>query len=211
MDRFEQINDCYKSFQTTKTNLDETITTKESKLADLNDERSELLEEKENLNKSLEVVKQIIDTVFLQSIETYKGLINDGLNTIFYDRTYRFDIEMDDYGNNKTAELLYSEKVDDEWTDWRDVDTASGGSVRAVIDLITRVFLIKQTGRRKFLCMDESLSMLSDKYVQPVVDFLNNLAEEMDFDFLMVTHDPRFKEHGQNVYRMDKGTVEQVK
>jgi ABC-type dipeptide/oligopeptide/nickel transport system ATPase subunit len=91
------------------------------------------------------------------------------------------------------------------------VDTASGGSVRAVIDLITRVFLIKQTGKRKFLCMDESLSMISDLYIQPVVDFLNSLAKEMDFDFLMITHDPRFKEYGESVYQIDKGTVDKIK
>lgn len=188
------------------------IDDKQQKLQDLWEEHSTLVDREETLGKSIEVVKQIVDQLFYSNIEAYEDLVVEGLNEIFFDQQMDFMVDVDSHGANKTAGLYYRKETDEGWTNWRNIDDSCGGSIRCVVDLITRIFMITQSGRERFVMMDESLSDLSAEYVPVMVDFLDGLSDRLDFDFLFITHDERFIDRlDDNVYRMESGELTEVK
>lgn len=208
-EEFEEFRDNYKRLETTHNNLDNEINDLQQEKETLEEKLNKFMDQKLNLEKSMEVIKELIQEVFNKNIKSYKNLINRGLDTIFYDRDYQFDIDVDNRGSKKTAKLKYRKK-EEEWSDWRDLDDNAGGAIRSVIDLITRIFIIHKTDRRNFVLFDESLTELPDDYVDEVIAFLESLSEQLDFDFLMVSHDPRFINRAEKVYQIEDGEIEKV-
>jgi DNA repair exonuclease SbcCD ATPase subunit len=209
-DEFDQLSDKVNEYQTRHQALNEDIDDLHDKRDTIESEIEKLQDKKKHITKANEVIKQLIETVFNQKIEEYKQLINRGLQSIFEDRYYEFDVDVDDYGSSKKAKLLYRENKDGDWTEWRNIDNGSG-AVRTVTDMVTRIYLIKILGKRKLLFLDESLNAVAGQYRNNVVEFLNELAESMGFDILIVSHNDDIVEKIDNVYEVDNGHVTKVK
>jgi len=159
------------------------------------------------LGTSMEILKEFISILSTYGLSQYTELINRGLKTIFVDRNYEFKIEIDNRGRTKKATMLSRREIDGEWCDWRNIDHANGGTLRAIIDLITRVYLISSMGRRRFIVFDESLSQMSEEYVPNVISFLEVLSKEMGFDILFLSQDPRYIGHANRAYKMSWGNA----
>lgn len=200
----------YRSEQTKYETYSNTLEKKREKAQKIEKEIDEKQGQIDDLTKSIEVIKELVDILFDQSMQSYIDLVDRGLNTVFYDTDYEIDIDLDSRGRNKTAQIKYRKRENDTWTDWFDVDHGSGGSIRTVIDLITRVYLISVTDRKRFIAFDEKLSELDSKYSESMVDFLKSLTDEMGFDFIFVTHDDRYIDHAEKVYRMNQGNLSNV-
>lgn len=168
----------------------------------------------DTLNKSSEAVKKITEEVFRKKLQKYISLVNDGFETIFYDREMEFDVELDDRGSKKTVTLLYRKKNDDgNWSNWRELDNSSGGNIRAICDILSRIFLIVVNDRQRVLFFDESLRSVTRKYVDSTVEFLDSICERLDFDILFVSHDERFIQalrdlDSGSIFEMENGHLE---
>ena len=198
IERYKQRQTLYKE---KKSNLQDLYTKKE----EVQDEIKQLEDRSDILNKSIETVKKLIDVLFNSKIEAFEELIQEGLNQIFIDREYQFDINLGSRGSKKTAEFQYKRKEGE----WQKMDDSCGGSVRVVSDLICRIYLISQLEGKRFLMMDEALSELSDEYIEPCIQFIKGLSSKMDFDILLVSHDGRITEHVDQVFYMNKGEIVQ--
>jgi DNA repair exonuclease SbcCD ATPase subunit len=145
-----------------------------------------------------------------QGIETLKDLLSNGLQTIFNDRQYSVHIEISDRGNNKTAEFYLRETRPDGTVTTALLKDSVGGGIQTMISLLLRIYFIVMTGGRRFLVFDEALSQLSDQYVDPLFKFLRSVVDDLGFDILFVTHDPRFTPYADKVFRVKDGAYKQL-
>lgn len=208
-ERFENLKTKVNEYQTLYNALCEDIENLEGEVETIRQSLTELRENKKQVGKANEVIKQLIEEVFNKKIKEYTSLVNRGLQSIFEDRMYEFDVEVDDYGSSKKAKLLYRESKEGGWTNWRNVDEGSG-AVRTTIDLISRLYLIKVLGKRRLLVFDESLNAIAGRYRSNVIQFLKELASGMDFDIILVSHNQDIVENVDTVYEVDDGEVSKV-
>lgn len=81
---------------------------------------------------------------------------------------------------------------------------ARGGGLAAIIGLLLRVVVIAlhPERRRKLLVLDESLGMVSADHHEALALFLRRLADDLDFQLLLVTHAPAQATHADAIYRI---------
>ena len=82
---------------------------------------------------------------------------------------------------------------------------ATGGSIRAILGLVSTAFYLMKTDSLRFLATDEALSQIADDCVDDLFSLLKSLCKEAGFSFLMVTHDQRFMPYFNMMYRIQKG------
>jgi len=184
--------------------LTETISGLKTTYAAKQEDYEKLLEEVEVHGESIETMKKLIGVLSEEGIQKLKGLLTYGLKTIFRDHSYAIDIEIDERGNKKTA-VFY---LIDEEKELRVVLKDSvGGGIMSVVSLIIRVYFMVQLGMRRFLVLDESLSQVSQTYVEGLFQFLHHLVDDLEYEILFISHDPRFTEHATKTYEVSGGTV----
>ncbi len=174
-------------------------------------ELQDLQTRKRTLLSSIEVMKQLIEALSREQINALKDLISYGLKTIFVDRDYSLDIVISESRNVKQANFFLVETLADGSVLKSEFRDAIGGGVLAVVGLIIQVYYIIYFSQRPILFMDEALSQISTQYIGPVLEFINQLAEQKHFKFVLVSHDDRFIEYGRRVYSVNSGRVTLVR
>ena len=76
--------------------------------------------------------------------------------------------------------------------------------------LILRILVMRRLKKWPLLLLDETLAAVSDEYVDQTGAFLQQLAEKVKLDILLVTHKAAFLDHAVIGYRgnevlMDNG------
>lgn len=88
---------------------------------------------------------------------------------------------------------------------------ASGGSVVNVLSLLLRVLLVisARPPLRRILILDEALEYL-DEYSMPaaVGTLIRELAERLDLQFIIVSHEPALVEAADRAYEVTRGVGE---
>lgn len=211
MPNINSLKERYQNMMGKKQNLEQQYSDNQSKIDELNTIIDEKREQQTNLKKVSNVMKQLVEDRFNQQVKQYKDLIERGLNSIFHDRKYGFKVDVDDYGQGKRADLLYREQKEGEWTEWRPLDSGSG-AVRTAVDVISRVFLIKELGKRRFLFFDESLNAIAGKYLDNFIQFLETVCENLRFDVMLISHDQNIIESipDDSVFEVKDGRVESI-
>ena len=169
------------------------------------------------LETKKEVLKKAADVLLkLQELTSEKGLraltemVTASLQQVFDDRNYFFEAEVEDKRGVKTIKLNLAEKTGDVVLT-SSVRNEIGGGVRAVIGLICQCFYIKTLGIDRTLFIDESLSQLSDDYIDNLFTLMRSLSEMGEFKFVLVTHDVRFIPYADILYRCEMGDFRRVK
>lgn len=166
-------------------------------LGDYRHAKKTVEEEKENLTRSVQKVK---DTTEAQTIvqhvaqkvqqdahERISSIVSRCLSAIF-DRPYEFKIEFERKRGKTEAVLTFvrdGKKYDP-------TDGAGGGVVDvAAFALQIACIMLQRPKRRRLFVADEPFKFVSQKkqYRERVRDLIEKLAEELDFQFLLVTHD----------------------
>jgi DNA repair exonuclease SbcCD ATPase subunit len=155
------------------------------------------------LQLSLEYLKKLIDLMSEAGLKKLEAMLSRGLSTIFEDRGYRVEIEVDDRGKDKVARIWLLENTEDGLR--RTLLQSNGFGVQAMASLILRVFFICHFNSRRLLIMDESLSQVSTEYLDGLFSFMRALIQDLEFTILGVTHDPRFLPYADAVYSMRDG------
>lgn len=155
---------------------------------------------------AMKILKEVIDDLSKEFINSIVELLTYALQTIFFDEDYSIEIEIKEtkLGNNANFILV------DNKTGIRSDINNTGGGIRAVLGFTLQVFCIMTYKRNRILFMDESLSAVSTKYVEPLMMFIKQLAEERDFIFIGIIHDPRFRPYADYTYKMTKGKLELI-
>lgn len=168
-------------------------------------ERDRLADQQDLLKSSALVVEDLVRLVAEQDLGALKKLLSQALNLVFPDRGYGVDIVVDKTRGAQGIRFDLLKNIHGQPVT-SDIRSDVGGGVKAVVGLIDQVFYIRQAGLPRFIAMDENLSQLSDDYVENLFNLLKVLHEKMGFDFLLVTHDVRFKELVGSCYTVRNGS-----
>ena len=172
-----------------------------------------LLKVKEQLlvqEASIKVLREIIDIMSKEFIDSIVDLLTFALQTIFHDKDYSVKILLKESRNSKQAEIILVSKQEDGSIIESPIPDNCGGGISCVIGLVLQIFFIQYFKLNKLLIMDEALSQISKEYIPNTMTFLKTLSKERGFKFLLVCHDNRIIKHSDYMYRMEMGKLTEV-
>jgi len=149
-------------------------------------------------------LQSIIETVCDSNLRKIEEWVNIGLKTIFEDQLVEFKIAKSIKRNlNVYSLVILKDGVEGSVNSY-------GGGILCVISLILKFLFLAITKSPKILVLDESLSFLSEKYIENCSKFINILVEEFGTTVLLVTHQEKFKDFASTIYEakpIKKSTV----
>lgn len=172
-----------------------------------------LLKIKEQLlvqEASIKVLREIIDIMSKEFIDSIVDLLTFALQTIFHDKDYSVKILLKESRNSKQAEIILVSKQEDGSIIESPIPDNCGGGISAIVGLVLQIFFIQYFKLNKLLIMDEALSQISKEYIPNTMNFLKTLSKERGFKFLMICHDNRIIKHSDYMYRMEMGKLTEV-
>jgi hypothetical protein len=172
-----------------------------------------LLKVKEQLlvqEASIKVLREIIDIMSKEFIDSIVDLLTFALQTIIYDKDYSVKILLKESRNSKQAEIILVSKQEDGSIIESPIPDNCGGGISAIVGLVLQIFFIQYFKLNKILIMDEALSQISKEYIPNTMTFLKTLSKERGFKFLLVCHDSRIIKHSDYMYRMEMGKLTEV-
>lgn len=152
----------------------------------------------EEVNK---VLSQVISSKIMSVKSKIESLTNQGLSYIF-GSSLRIVIHTD-FKNNKT---LFSLRVQKDNVNEGLVENFGGG-VLSVVAFLLKVITVLIAGNQRFMILDESLSMLSEEYQEPMSRFIKQICKDLKFTIVVIAHQPKLSTHADYVYEA-KGDAE---
>jgi len=159
--------------------------------------------------EAIALMKVLIEKISEQGLKKLEQLIAYGLKTIFPDKDLYFAVKIDDRGNHKTADFYVGEKLGEK-VEWMKIRDSVGGGVVVVVSFILRVYFMQKFKIRPVIFLDEALTQLSEKYIDGLFEFMAYLRDELDYDFLFITHQKVFLPYADKVYRVSGGGVKEL-
>lgn len=188
-----RLRDAENLFTTLKTQ----DTERRRRLHKLEMECKELSERVTNIAKSEQVLMLMSQEILGKSTATIDDLLTNGLRAVFNDQSLTFKTTIDKY-RGRTAvkfQLLengYSKPLMESY----------GGGPLAMAALLLRIATIILLDMRRVLFLDETLAHLSEAYHANASKLLKSLCRELDFQIVMITHQPAFAEYADNHYEV---------
>jgi DNA repair exonuclease SbcCD ATPase subunit len=65
-------------------------------------------------------------------------------------------------------------------------------------------------GLRRIVFLDETFTEVADEYLPGLFDFIQNTIKELGFKYLLITHDTRFVDYSDKLYRITKGNPKEI-
>lgn len=137
---------------------------------------------------------QILRDLYEQTQERFHGqimkIVSYCLKEVFGDEAYEFKIEFTQKRNQVEANFAFVRDGES-----FDPLLAAGGGVLAVACFALRLAVIYLTknSTRRIMVLDEPFGQLSVEYRDQMAELLNKLAEEFDFQFILITHAKEFE------------------
>lgn len=216
MGNAEEIISRYNQAKMQSISLKSSITNTKRVLSQLKLNYEEKKKEYEELTKKstlqeegLNLLKNLIQTMATEHINEVANFINEGLKTIFYDKEYKIEIEIEDKRNLKQANLYLIEKNGDDILKSSLKDSVGGG-VLVTIGFLLQVFYIQYHGLSPIIFLDEAFTQLSDKYIIYLKMFIEDLAKRLGFIFVLITHDERLMHNAAKTYEVEGGKYHEL-
>lgn len=150
---------------------------------------------------AITVVKKMLETANLNTVNLFSEFITDGLRSIFYNENYKITFKLKDRGKYKIVEILF----DDGLTPDIPINEIGGG-VQVVIAFLLQVVLLKIFKKRMFILLDESLIQVSKEYIPTLMSFIKSMSTEYGLTILLITHND-LSEYADKSYKMEKGVA----
>ena len=179
-------------------------------IEDVTKDNDKLKEQINLLTESLEVVKVCINKLSEGHISHLQELVNSMLNTVFYDKKYSIDMQLNDTKSGKVLDLFL---IDSTLSDEDPVVTelsSNGGGLQTVVGFVLQIYFIIYFKQERILFLDEALSAVSSEYIPTLVDFMRGLVDKYQFKFVAIFHDTRFSEYADTIYQVSNGTAKLV-
>ncbi len=143
-----------------------------------------------NAEEAQAIVQGVAQDVQQRVHSRIAALVTRCLKAVFGEDAYEFRIAFE-RKRGRTEARLYLVRGDLEI----EPTEASGGGVVDVVGLGLRIacLMLHRPAKRKLLCLDEPLRHLSANYRPAARDLIEALAEELDIQFILVTHDEEFR------------------
>lgn len=152
------------------------------------EERQALQDAERTLSDALEARKllQIVaETVQKAAHQAVAGIVTRCLQTVFGEESYVFKIDFRGARGKTEARFLLCR-------DGNEIDPmdAAGGGVVDVVSFALRLvaLILTKPSKRRLLCLDEPFRFLSQEYRPAVAELVQELAKELDVQFILVTH-----------------------
>lgn len=185
------------ALEKSKTQYDLAIHSESSLKKSLELSNSVLFQIKQNIENhtiASNFLQSIIETVCESNLRKIETWVNLGLKRIFHDQQVEFKIEKSIKRNVNTYQLTLSK---DGISGNRN---SYGGGILCVVSLILKLLFLEITKSPKILVLDESLSFLSEKYIESCSSFIKLLIKEFNLNVILVTHQEKFKEFASTIY-----------
>jgi ABC-type uncharacterized transport system YnjBCD ATPase subunit len=124
----------------------------------------------------------------------------EGLKSIFFDIDLAFQAEVGQSRGKVSIDLLVKRSQNDIEIVGPPLDT-SGGGVSSIASLTLRLLALMRLKKFPILLLDETLSSVSDYYVDQTGQFLGKLSEMTNIPILLVTHNQAFLDHAKTAYQ----------
>ena len=158
-------------------------------------ELNEAVAELEVCEQALQIVQGVAKEVQNRAGIKISEVVTRCLEAVF-DESYVFKIQFEQKRNATEAKLLL-------FKDGQEIDPADsvGGGVLDVASLALRVaaLIFAVPHPRRLLILDEPFRFVSKRYRQRVAELLQVLADEFDFQIIMVTHMEEFMGLGTTI------------
>ncbi len=175
-------------------------------LGELEDYREEFTVHME----SVEILKQIIELKSEAHLKNLTFLLTLALRTIFHDRDYAVEIEVDEKRGANSATFYLIERRGEDIIK-SPIEGGTGGSIRAIIGFVLQVFYIRYFKLAPVIYIDEAFSSISSSYIPTLIEFMRQLSELRQFVFVWITHDERVSGYADKVYKVQDGTITEMK
>ncbi len=150
------------------------------------EERTTTAQDVQDHEQALQFIKDLVQSVQEQTHSKVSAIVTRCLGAV-YDDPYQFRIELEQR-RGKTEAFLVFER------DGVVVDpsTASGGGVVDVASFALRLacILLHRPQVRRIMIMDEPFKFVDRQALPRVRKLLETLADELNFQFVLVTHIP---------------------
>lgn len=168
-----------------------------------------LREEYKLQEKSIIVMKELIDKLSQQHIKKLVDLLSFALKTIFYDKNYSVELKVENKRDSKSAQFFLVERIGGEVLRY-DFEDGIGGGILAIVGFVLQVFYLGYFKLAKIIFCDESFSQISDQYIDGLMSFIHKLSEKKGFIFVLISHDKRLIDRGDKVYEVEDGVVKEL-
>lgn len=191
-----------------KLKLDSFLSESKSKLDISNYTIDQLVKSKDNqlsiiqsLKKNIELhttassfLQSIIESVCQKNIRKIEDFVNLSLKNIFNDQEITFRIDKSIKRNvNVYSFVLYKDGVEGSINSF-------GGGILCVVSLVLKILFIKLTKSFNLLVLDESLSFLSEGYLENCSKYIKTMTTDFNLNLILVTHQSKFKYYADNIY-----------
>lgn len=168
---------------------------------------SELEGEHTDLSQSLvlklkvgELFRTLMDKLVAKQVEALRVVVSEGLHTIFHDQALAFEADVGVKYNKVSIEFLLRQGDGDLVIEGKPTESFGGGPASISALLLRVLTLLRMRGTPVFF-LDESLSAVSDEYIDQTGRFLARFAERIGADVLLVTHKQSFLDHATSAYQ----------
>lgn len=156
-------------------------------LASINEQLVEAKEQEEITATVQAIIQQLAQSIQTQVHSKISAIVSRCLKSVFEEYAYEFQVEFEMKRGKTEAKLSFLREgllVDPL--------TAAGGGVVDVASFALRLaaLLLTKPRRRLLLVLDEPFRFVSARYRPRIANLLEQLSEELDFQLIMVTHDP---------------------
>ena len=160
-------------------------------------ESTEIKHKAEVLDMASLILRKLITKVASNNIKKLEDLVNTGLKTIFHDQTIHFKIKAEVRRNLTSYRVILTQNEVEGSLD------SFGGGVLCVLAFILKVIFLIFSKNYRILILDESLSFLSDTYINEASEFIKELSKEFDMTIIMVTHNEKFANASDLTYQIN--------
>lgn len=196
-------------------------------IADIENKLNQLKDEKLGLEKSIEILSDqnkklnneigalineisVLDscaTFFNKTIELkvdevsskIEDIINKGLAYI-YGADYRFKLHKS-IKRNKTT---FSFELCNIESGVAGFEETHGGGIMALISFLFRIVVIAILNKPRLIMLDETLSAVSIEYQEKLSNFIKQIADDMGFTIVVISHQPTLAEKSHIQYVVSK-------
>lgn len=154
----------------------------------------------EILTKGGELLRLLMDKLVLDQVKTIESVVTEGLRTIFFDQELAFEAEVGTFRNKIAIDLMVRREQNGIEIVGPPLETMGGG-VSSIASLTLRLLALLRLKKFPLLLLDETLSAVSDDYVDATGQFLGKLAETTKIPILLVTHKQAFLDHAKTAYQ----------
>ncbi len=189
--------DLYIRYNAMKSSYQDTL----DSLLHLDEELNTLQENKNLLEKSKPYIDDLIDRFSETTLKKLEDLLTLGVSRIFQDRDYRVEIKVSEKRSSKCAELY----LIDSGHAFLMRDSCVAGGILVVVGFLIQAFYVANLDIAKILFLDEALSNISTQYLDNFFSFVKELSQQIGLTVVLITHDTRFLEYADRIYRVNNG------